>query len=102
MKCAQSLKMRSREENRIYQRGWRKRNREKLNKYKRNGRANGGETIPVRPPTACELIERVIPKRPLLRVAAGIERTSKKARRELASGRRLILKRFESGVVDGI
>ena len=34
MKCAQFLKMRSREENRIYQRKWRKRNREKVNEYK--------------------------------------------------------------------
>ena len=69
---------------------------------KRNGRANGGETIPAWLPIARELIERAIRERPLVRVVAGIERTSKKARRELASGRRLIPKRFESGVVDGI
>ena len=90
--------MRSGEENRIYQREWRKQNREKLNRYKAQwAPANGGESIQAWRPLKHELLERAIPERPLLRVGAGIERMSKKVRRKLVLGRRPILKKFESG-----
>jgi len=63
---------------------------------------NGGETIQGWPRLKRELIEREILARPLWSVGVGIERMWKKVKQKLALGRRAILKRFESGVVDGV